>query len=160
MIVKIKKLTRSAKMPTRNNEEDAGFDVYVDGFQRWNDITEKNQIYENTKEMQIHDRWTVGCKTGLAIEVPNGHYLKVVPRSGTAYKHGITVVNSPATIDAGFRDEVVIGLVNSTKTPYTVKIGDRIAQLILRKLVKTEYVEVDELSDSKPGEKGFGSSGR
>ena len=160
MIVKIKKLTRSAKKPTRNNEEDAGFDVYVDGFQRWNNITEKNQIYENTKEMQIHNRWVVGCKTGLAIEIPKGHYLKIVPRSGTAYKYGITIVNTPATIDAGYRDEIIIGIINTTTKPYTVKIGDRIAQLILRKLVKTEYEEVEELSESERGEKGFGSSGR
>jgi dUTP pyrophosphatase len=97
--------------------------------------------------------------TGLAIELPSGYEAQVRPRSGLALKHGITIPNSPATIDPGYRGEIRIILLNLGKEAYAIQQGDRIAQLVIAKYEAIDWEEAD-LGDSLRGAGGFGSSGR
>ncbi|MFZ7087910.1 dUTP diphosphatase [Curtobacterium sp. RRHDQ10] len=98
--------------------------------------------------------------TGLRIALPDGHAAFVVPRSGLAAKHGITIVNAPGTIDAGYRGEVKVALLNTDATePYTIAVGDRIAQMIVLPVPRVRFVPVDALPESVRGDGGFGSSG-
>jgi dUTP pyrophosphatase len=101
----------------------------------------------------------LGVPTGLAIELPAGYEAQVRPRSGLAIRHGVTVVNAPGTIDADYRGEVVVLLVNLGSSRHTIAPGDRIAQLVIAPVTRAEVVEVDELSASQRGDGGFGHTG-
>ena len=97
--------------------------------------------------------------TGLYLEIPRGYEVQVRPRSGLAAKKGVTVLNSPGTIDSDYRGEVCVILVNLSSEPFTVERGERIAQLILARYEQIQWEEVGELSSSDRGEGGFGSTG-
>ena len=98
--------------------------------------------------------------TGVRIALPDGYVAFVVPRSGLAARHGITIVNSPGTVDAGYRGEIKVSLLNTDASQaYDVAVGDRIAQLIIMPVPRVRFVAVDELPDSSRGEGGFGSTG-
>ena len=98
--------------------------------------------------------------TGVRIVLPDGYVAFVVPRSGLAARHGITIVNSPGTVDAGYRGEIKVSLLNTDASQaYDVAVGDRIAQLIIMPVPRVRFVAVDELPDSARGEGGFGSTG-
>lgn len=98
--------------------------------------------------------------TGVRIALPEGYAAFVVPRSGLAAKHGITIVNSPGTIDAGYRGEIKVSLLNTDRTEaYEISVGDRIAQVIVMPVPPVRFVPVDELPDSVRGAGGFGSTG-
>jgi dUTP pyrophosphatase len=97
--------------------------------------------------------------TGFAIELPPGFEAQVRPRSGLAFKHGVTVLNSPGTIDADYRGEVKVLLVNLGQEPFEITRGMRIAQLVVQAVSQATLVEVDELQDSARGHGGFGSTG-
>jgi len=97
--------------------------------------------------------------TGIALALPPGHEAQVRPRSGLALRHGVTCLNSPGTIDADYRGEVSVLLVNLGTEPFTVARGDRIAQLVVARLAEAELAEVDELSDTPRGAGGFGHTG-
>jgi len=102
-------------------------------------------------------------KTGWAIQLPLPEmYVQIVPRSGLAAKHGITVLNAPGTIDSDYRGEIGVVLINLGQEPYTIQKGERIAQMIVAvsHTMKLSYSEVQELSDTDRGEGGFGSTGR
>jgi len=104
------------------------------------------------------ERATVG--TGLSIAMPNGYVGFVVPRSGLAAKHGITIVNAPGTVDAGYRGELRVTLLNTDpRESYAIAAGDRIAQLIVMAVPRVRFVEVERLPGSERGENGFGSTG-
>lgn len=104
------------------------------------------------------ERATVG--TGVAIALPDGFVAFVVPRSGLAAKHGITIVNSPGTVDAGYRGEIRVTLLNTDSAePYEIAVGDRIAQLIVMPVTRARFVQVENLPGSQRGESGFGSTG-
>ena len=104
------------------------------------------------------ERATVG--TGLSIALPNGYVAFVMPRSGLAAKHGITLVNGPGTVDAGYRGEIRVTLLNTdAREPYAIAAGDRIAQLVIQALPRVRFVEVERLPGSERGEGGFGSTG-
>lgn len=98
-------------------------------------------------------------KTGLFIELPIGMEAQVRPRSGLAAKKGITVLNSPGTIDADYRGEIGVILVNLSKDPFTIENGERIAQLVIAKHERIVWEEVTQLSETSRGEGGFGSTG-
>ena len=98
--------------------------------------------------------------TGLYLEIPVGYEVQVRPRSGLAAKKGITVLNTPGTIDADYRGEVNVILVNLSDQPFTVEPGERIAQLVLAKHEKIDWEEVSELGATERGEGGFGSTGK
>ena len=98
--------------------------------------------------------------TGVRIALPEGYAAFVVPRSGLAAKHGITIVNAPGTIDAGYRGEIKVALLNTdAREAYQITAGDRIAQLILMPVPRARFIPVDELPDSVRGAGGFGSTG-
>jgi dUTP pyrophosphatase len=99
-------------------------------------------------------------KTGYRIAVPEGFECQLRPRSGLALKHGITLPNTPATIDSDYRGEIMIALVNLGREPFEVTRGMRIAQMIIAKVERAEFAEVEELPDSGRGDGGFGSTGR
>ena len=143
MELKVSLLEDEARVPTRAHEGDAGLDLYA---------CEEAHIGPG-------ERWSVG--TGVAVEIPEGHAGLVLPRSGLARKHGIALVNSPGLIDAGYRGEIRVLLLNTDPADtFKVEAGDRIAQLVVAPVALAEAVEVEALSDSTRGDGGFGSSGR
>jgi dUTP pyrophosphatase len=98
--------------------------------------------------------------TGLAIELPRGYEAQVRPRSGLALKDGVTVLNSPGTIDADYRGEIGVILVNFGQNPFSVRRGARIAQLVVSPVERVAFIKSDKLTVSERGERGFGSTGR
>jgi dUTP pyrophosphatase len=139
----VTRLDSGATLPSRAHEGDAGLDLYA---------CEAAHIGPG-------ERWSVG--TGVAVEIPAGHAGLVLPRSGLAREHGIALVNSPGLIDAGYRGEVRVLLLNTDPAEtFRVEAGDRIAQLVLAPIAVADPVEVEALSESARGEGGFGSSGR
>ena len=99
-------------------------------------------------------------KTGLFIALPEGYEAQVRPRSGLAYKHGLSVLNSPGTIDADYRGEIGVILVNLSNEPFEIKHGERIAQLVFAKYEKASFEEVEILTETDRGAGGFGSTGK
>ncbi|PKR82188.1 dUTP diphosphatase [Brumimicrobium salinarum] len=99
-------------------------------------------------------------KTGLFLEIPEGYEAQVRPRSGLAIKHGITVLNSPGTIDADYRGEIGVILVNLSQEPFVIEDGDRIAQLVFSKVEQAEFELTEKLSETDRGAGGFGSTGK
>jgi len=141
--IPVVRLKPEAVLPTRAHEGDAGLDLYAC----------------EAAHLGPGERWGVG--TGVAIEIPAGHAGLVLPRSGLAREHGITLVNSPGLIDAGYRGELRVLLLNADPADvFRVEPGDRIAQLVITPVALPEPVEAEELSDSSRGAGGFGSSGR
>ena len=143
MDLAVAKLKVDATLPTRAHEGDAGVDLYA---------CEAAHIGPG-------ERWSVG--TGVAVEIPDGHAGLVLPRSGLARDHGIALVNSPGLIDAGYRGEVRVLLLNTDPAElFRIAPGDRIAQLVVAPIAIADPVEVATLSESTRGDGGFGSSGR
>ena len=97
--------------------------------------------------------------TGIKIEIPEGYEAQIRPRSGIALKNGVTLLNSPGTIDSDYRGEIKVIMINHGSDPFTVNAGDRIAQLMLAPVTRVSWIEDDKLSKTKRGEGGFGSSG-
>ena len=98
-------------------------------------------------------------KTGLYISLPKGFEAQVRSRSGLSIKHGLCVLNSPGTIDADYRGEIGIILINLSQEPYTINNGDRVAQLVIASHEQVQWIKVNELSETNRGDKGFGSTG-
>ncbi len=96
---------------------------------------------------------------GMAIAIPDGYAGLVMPRSGLAVRHGVTVLNSPGLVDSGYRGELKVALINHGSEPFVYEPGDRIAQLVITPVEACDFVEVDDLPDSARGEGGFGSTG-
>jgi dUTP pyrophosphatase len=139
----VAKLQDNAVLPTRAHEGDAGLDLYA---------CEEAHIGPG-------ERWGVG--TGVAVEIPAGHAGLVLPRSGLARDHGISLVNAPGLIDAGYRGELRVLLLNNDPANiFRISPGDRIAQLVLVPIAIADAVEAPALAESGRGEGGFGSSGR
>jgi dUTP pyrophosphatase len=142
MELRFARLREDAVLPTRAHEGDAGLDLYA----------------AETAHLGPGERWSV--PTGVAVEIPDGHAGLVLPRSGLAREHGIALVNSPGLIDAGYRGEVRVLLLNTDPAEvYRVAPGDRIAQLVVVPFAAVEPVEAQELAESARGDGGFGSSG-
>ena len=143
MKIRIQRISERAILPVyaHGPEEDAGLDLHA---------LDDAVLDPGTPQL---------VPTGIRIEVPPGYEAQIRPRSGLALKHAITLPNSPATIDPGYRGEIRIILLNLGREPYQVRAGDRIAQLIISRYERIEWEEA-ELSDSRRGTGGFGSSGR
>jgi dUTP pyrophosphatase len=97
--------------------------------------------------------------TGLYIELPDGYEAQLRPRSGMAFKHGITLPNTPATIDSDYRGEIKVALINLSAEAFTIRSGDRIAQMVIARYEKAAWQQADSLSDTKRGVGGFGHTG-
>jgi dUTP pyrophosphatase len=113
----------------------------------------------STKKLSIRPGARELVPTGVSIALPVGFVGLVHPRSGLALKHGITVLNSPGTIDAGYRGEIMVTLYNSSTEVFEIEVGDRIAQLLIQTVEKANFISVDQLPDSQRGRAGFGSTG-
>lgn len=98
--------------------------------------------------------------TGWAVALPSGFEAQIRPRSGLAVKHGVTVVNAPGTIDADYRGEIKVALINLGRQPYTIERGDRIAQMVVTRVDQLPVEEVDQLNETRRGSGGFGHTGR
>jgi dUTP pyrophosphatase len=143
MNLRFARLSEAAVLPTRAHDGDAGLDLYA----------------AEPAHIGPGERWSVS--TGVAVEIPDGYAGLVLPRSGLALRHGISLVNSPGLIDAGYRGELTVLLLNTDPAEiYRVEPGDRIAQLVVVAVAATEPIEAEELSESARGDGGFGSSGR
>ncbi len=129
-------------MPSRAHPGDAGLDLCA------------------LNAVEIAPGQRVKVATGIAIELPAGHAGLIVPRSGLAAKHGLSIVNAPGLIDEGYRGELQVLLLNTDQeAPISIAAGERIAQLVVVAVSTPQLVEVDELEESARGEQGFGSSG-
>jgi len=140
--LKIKKIHSDAVIPSYVHEGDAGFDL----------VSVEDYV------LRPGERRAIG--TGLQVEIPEGYEMQIRPRSGLAFKQGVTVLNSPGTIDVGYRGEIKVILVNHGDGNYEVKKCERIAQGVINELPKVTIVEVSELSETARGEGGFGSTGK
>lgn len=98
--------------------------------------------------------------TGVSIALPDGYVGLVHPRSGLAHKHGITVLNTPGTVDAGYRGEIFVNLYNTSNTDFAIEVGDRIAQLVIQQVERAQFITVERLPESDRGEGGHGSTGK
>ena len=161
LLIPVKKIRKNITIPKPSKPGDAGADARIEGF--------KKIIVEGTKKELLDiesDSYTlkplerVGCPLGFATAIPEGYYFKVVPRSGLALWEGLSIVNSPGTIDSGYRNEWMAIIVNLSNTDVTLKKGDRICQIILTKMTGYQFEEVNELPESDRGQGGFGSTGK
>jgi dUTP pyrophosphatase len=139
--LRVVRLRAEARVPARAYEADAGVDLHAAA-----DVV-----------VAAGGRAAVPC--GIAVELPAGHCGLVLPRSGLAERHGVTVLNAPGLIDAGYRGEVRVLLQNHGDEPFTVEAGMRVAQLLVVAVPSLAVAEADALSGSERGERGFGSSG-
>ena len=112
------------------------------------------------QSVTLHPLERAMIPTGLYVELPEGCEMQIRPRSGLAAKHGITVLNSPGTIDADYRGEIKVILVNLSNDPFTIEAGERIAQMIVARYEQIEWQAVEELSSTERGAGGFGSTGK
>ena len=112
-----------------------------------------------SEEHTIEPGETVLVGTGLSMAIPQGYAGFVLPRSGLAIKHGVTVANAPGLIDSGYRGELRVGLINHSDSTFVIGVGDRIAQLVVMSVETPEFVEVEGLDDTDRGAGGFGSTG-
>lgn len=140
--LKVKLIHEDAKLPNRANVGDAGMDIY------------------SIEEKVIPAGNSALIRTGIEMELPKGTEAQVRPRSGLALKHSITVLNSPGTIDEGYRGEVRVILINHGKEDFTVEKHMRIAQMIIAPVLQVEIEQTENLTESSRGRGGFGSSGK
>ena len=145
MTVKVKKLRENAVIPKRATEFSAGADLYAC-------IDEPVTI--NPAEL-------AKIPTGIAIELPQSDLAAFLfARSGLGVKHGITLSNSVGVVDSDYRGEICVGLCNVSDKPYTIQPSERIAQMVIMPVVLADFIQADELNETKRGEGGFGSSGK
>ena len=142
MVVKLKKLHKEAIIPKYQSQFAAGFDLH------------------SLKDYEIKPKERVLVQTGLAMEIESGYELQIRPRSGLALKHGITVLNTPGTVDSDYRGEIMVLLINHSDETFIIKQNERIAQGVIQKIIQASFVEVEELEKTQRGEGGFGSTGK
>ncbi|KKN05494.1 hypothetical protein LCGC14_1086760 [marine sediment metagenome] len=159
--IPLKKLKKDNTVPKQSKQGDAGADARITGFKKiLNNNNEKELIDIDSKTYILQPLERIGCLLGFATAIPEGYYFKVVPRSGLALWNGLSIVNSPGTIDAGYRNEWMAIVVNLSNKEVTLKKGERICQIILSKMYNYKFIEVDKLPDSERGKGGFGSTGK
>lgn len=146
----------------------ANFDNIIEKFLFNTTINESENVYINVKGETHHliESITINpggralIPTGLRVAIPEGYEIQVRPRSGLALKNGITLLNTPGTIDADYRGDIGVIVINHGTEPFTIMAGDRIGQIVLNKVERIEWKEVNNLPDTIRGEGGFGSTGK
>lgn len=139
--IKVQKTREDAIIPEYAHEEDAGMDVY------------------STKDYLLLPKHRTLIGTGLKIEIPKGYEMQIRPKSGLALREGITVLNTPGTIDSSYTGEAGIILINHSSKPYKIEKGQKIAQIIFNKIERVKFVETDKIKTTNRGNNGFGSTG-
>jgi len=142
-MLKVKILREGVTLPKYQTDHSAGLDLCA--------CVDKDIILMPGERVLV--------PTGISVELPDGYEAQVRPRSGLAINHGVTVLNSPGTIDPDYRGEVKVILINLGKEPFVIKNGMRIAQMVISKFERVEVEVVEELSQTRRGEGGFGSTG-
>lgn len=142
MELKVLKFNSAAVLPTYAHPGDAGLDLF------------------SVEAAEILPGETQLVKTGIAIALPQNTEAQIRPRSGLALKHSVTVLNSPGTIDAGYRGEIGIILINHGKKPFQIVPGAKIAQMVISSIIQAKVTIVDELYSTSRGDRGFGSTGK
>ena len=141
--IRVRRIDHDLPLPSYSHPGDAGADLY------------------SAEEITLDPGRRGLVRTGVAIELPPGYVGLVHPRSGLAHRHGLSMVNAPGTIDAGYRGEIQVNLINLDPTDaVTVRRGDRVAQLLVQQVARADFVESDLLSESARGSGGHGSTGR
>jgi len=140
--VKVEKVDPHAIVPTYAHPDDACCDLYL------------------IEDYTIRPGQRLKLRTGIAIEIPTGYEVQIRPRSGLALKHGLSLVNAPGTIDAQYRNEVQLLMINMGRKPVTLRRGDRAAQMCIKPVYTMQFTEVEKLSDSDRGLGGWGSTGK
>ena len=143
MEIKIKKLTATAKIPTRESASAAGYDLYAD----------------ITDEIRVKPHETVKVNTGVAMEIPEGYFGGIAARSGLASKEGLRPANCYGIVDSDYRGEIIVPLINLGESDFIIEKNMRIAQLVAIPVIFPEIAETDSLSDTQRGSGGFGSTG-
>ena len=138
--IKIQKISNDAIIPRYAHDTDTGMDIY------------------STEEIVILPNHRCLVPTGIKVEIPKGYEIQIRPKSGLAIKHGITILNTPGTIDSGYRGEIKVIVINHSSKHYKIEKGQKIAQIILNKIEKIKFTET-KLGKTKRGEGGFGSTG-
>jgi dUTP pyrophosphatase len=139
--LKIKLLNEIAKLPEYARENDAGLDLF------------------STSEIEIQPAESALIFTGISIELPPDTEAQIRPRSGLALKHQVTVLNSPGTIDRGYRGEIGVILINHGSSPFKVEVGMKIAQMVIKPVLSVKIEQVEQLNETERGTGGFGSTG-
>jgi len=159
--IPIKILNKNTKIPEISKRGDAGADARIIGFKKIIVKGEEKELEDiEVDSYKLKPLERIGCPLGFATAIPEGYYFKVVPRSGLALWEGISIVNSPGTIDAGYRNEWMAIVVNLSNKEVTLKKGERICQIILGKIHEYEFIETNSLKKSQRGLNGFGSTGK
>ena len=159
--IPFKSLRKGVDVPKPSNLGDAGADARIIGFKKIIKKDGKKELVEiDSETYTLKPLERIGCPLGFATAIPKGFYFKVVPRSGLALWDGLSIVNTPGTIDAGYRNEWMAIVVNLSNKDVVLKKGERICQIILGKLYDYEFVETEKLPDSDRGLGGFGSTGK
>ena len=159
--IPFKKINDDVLIPKPSKKGDAGADAHIMGFKKIINENGKKELVEiNADTCTIGPLERIGCPLGFATAIPEGYYFKVVPRSGLGLWEGLSIVNSPGTIDTGYRNEWMAVVVNLSNTDITLRRGERICQIILDKIHPYEFVETDKLPESERGLDGFGSTGK
>lgn len=140
MNLSFKKLHPDAKVPLYAHSHDAGFDMYA------------------TEDVHFEPGAKMRVPTGIALEIPDGYVGLVWDKSSLSFNHGLKTMGG--VIDSGYRGEIIMGLYNFSDTPYTIKKGDKVAQILIQKIEHATFQEVDSLSDTSRGENGWGSTGK
>lgn len=140
MQIKVKKLHQDAKVPAYAHEGDAGMDLFV------------------LEDMMLVPGRPTKVRTGVAMEIPEGYAGLIWDRSGLSTSQGVKTLGG--VIDSGYRGEVLVGMINASLAPYTVRAGEKVAQLLIQQVERAEILEVADLSQTVRGEGGFGSTGK
>ncbi len=140
--IRIKKIRDNAVTPHYEHDGDAGMDLYA---------VEDSSLRPGERKL---------IPTGLQVEIPKGYEMQIRPKSGLALKHGITVLNTPGTVDSCYRGEVGVIMLNASDQDYEVRAGEKVAQAIIAKVEKAVIEEVEDLTQTQRGSGGFGSTGR
>jgi dUTP pyrophosphatase len=139
--IKIKKIKENAIVPKYAHHGDAGVDLY------------------STEDYILKPGERTLVSTGIAISIPPGHEAQVRPKSGLALKHGISIVNTPGTVDCEYRGEIGVIAINLGQEDFKIEKGNKIAQMVFNKIEEADFEEVEELDDTTRGDGGFGSTG-
>lgn len=138
--IKIKKIHPDAIMPNYAHEGDSGMDIF------------------SVENLKLNSLQRGVIKTGLSFEIPRGYEIQVRSKSGLSLKNGIVVINSPGTIDSGYRGEILVAVFNTSNETYYINKGDKIAQIVLQRVEKIKFEDSEELSITTRGYGGFGST--
>ena len=158
-MLKVLKLYPDAKLPVRANPTDSGLDVFIHHFERGYTRIGDNQLNPELPYYTLYQGDRVFISVGISLAVKYKYEVQVRPRSGLALKKGLTIVNSPGTIDCSYRGPVGIIILNTGFEPVTLVKGDKIAQLVVCPVTLSEVVEVTDLDETPRGVGGFGSTG-